>query len=99
MALGGKNPPATAGDVKRQGLGRSPGEGNGNPPGFLPGESHGQRSLVGYSPVGLQRVRHDYKQLSMPSIPAVLFPLQSTVPLEPLNFLTACLLLLGIWCH
>ena len=35
------------------GLGRSPGEGNGNPlPVFLPGESHGQRSLVGYSPRG-----------------------------------------------
>ena len=32
------------------GLGRSPGEGNGNP--LLPGESHGQRSLVGYSPGG-----------------------------------------------
>ena len=29
------------------GSGRSPGEGNGNP--FLPGESHGRRSLVGYS--------------------------------------------------
>ena len=35
------------------GLGRSPGEGNGNPtPVFLPGKSHGQRSLVGYSPQG-----------------------------------------------
>ena len=35
------------------GLGRSPGEGNGNPlPVFLPGESHGQRSLAGYSPWG-----------------------------------------------
>ena len=31
------------------GSGRSPGEGNGNPE-FLPGEFHGQRSLVGYSP-------------------------------------------------
>ena len=32
-------------------LGRSPGEGNGNPtPVFLPGESYGQKSLVGYSP-------------------------------------------------
>ena len=31
------------------GLGRSPGGGNGNP---LPGESHGHRSLVGYSPRG-----------------------------------------------
>jgi len=29
--------------------GRSPGEGNGTPiPAFLPGESNGQRSLVGY---------------------------------------------------
>ena len=32
-------------------LGRSPGEGNGNPA-FLPGEIHGQRSLAGYSPWG-----------------------------------------------
>ena len=31
-------------------LGRSPGGGNGQPaPGFLPGESHGQRSLTGCS--------------------------------------------------
>ena len=31
-------------------LGRSPGEGNGNPfQYYLPGKSHGQRSLVGYS--------------------------------------------------
>ena len=41
------------------GLGRSPEEGNGNTPvyegntpGFLPGETPGQRSLVGYSPQG-----------------------------------------------
>ena len=26
---------------------------------FLPGKSHGQRSLAGYSPWGCQRVRHD----------------------------------------
>ena len=33
------------------GLGRSPGEGNWqSTPGLLPGKSHGQRSLVGYSP-------------------------------------------------
>ena len=32
-------------------LGRSPGEGNGHPV-FLPGESHGQRSLMGYCPRG-----------------------------------------------
>ena len=49
-----KNLPANAGDVGSiPGLGRSPGGGNGNPtPVFLPGESHGQRSLVGYSPWG-----------------------------------------------
>ena len=34
-------------------LGRSPGGGNGNPlQDYLPGKSHGQRSLVGYSPWG-----------------------------------------------
>ena len=26
---------------------------------FLPGKSHGQRSLVGYSPWGRKRVRHN----------------------------------------
>ena len=34
------------------GLGRSPGEGNGNA--VLPREPHGQRSMVGYSPWGLE---------------------------------------------
>ena len=35
------------------GLGRSPGEGNGNPlHQYFPGEFHEQRSLVGYSPWG-----------------------------------------------
>ena len=34
------------------GWGRSPGEGNGNPLPFLPGKSHGWRSMVGYSPWG-----------------------------------------------
>ena len=42
------------------GLGRSPGEGNGSPlTVFLPGESYGQRSLVGYSPWGPKRVGHN----------------------------------------
>jgi len=45
------------------GLGRSPGEGNvilawKITPIFLPGKSHGQRSLMGYNPWG-RRVRHD----------------------------------------
>ena len=53
-----RNPPASkAGDLGDVGsipvLGRCPGGGHGNPlPGFLPGESHGQRSLAGYSPWG-----------------------------------------------
>ena len=50
-----KNLPANAGDIRDMGpvpgLGRSPGGGHGNPLQlFLPGEPHGQRSLVGYSP-------------------------------------------------
>ena len=50
-----KNPLANAGDIRDKGFipgsGRSPGVGNGNPltPVFLPGELHGQRSLVGHS--------------------------------------------------
>ena len=60
--LGGsvvKNLPANVGDTGDMGLnpklGRSAGGGNGNPlPIFLPGESHGLRSLVGYSPWSLK---------------------------------------------
>ena len=59
--LGGavvKNPPADAGDAASiPGWGRSPGEGNGNPLQYEPGESYGQRSLAGS--MGLQRVKHD----------------------------------------
>ena len=52
-----KNSPANAGDIRDVGsipvLGRSPGEGHVNPIQlFLPGETHGQRSLAGYSPWG-----------------------------------------------
>ena len=53
-----KNPPANAGDAgdagSSPGLGRSPGEGP--TPVFLPGESHGQRSLVDYSPWGCEEL-------------------------------------------
>ena len=51
---GVKNPPANAGDTGSvPGSGRSSGERDGSTtPGFLPGESHGQRSLAGYSPWG-----------------------------------------------
>ena len=59
-----KNLPASAGDIRDvgsiPGLGRSPGEGILAPlPVFWPGKSHGQRSLVGYSPRGCKRVGHD----------------------------------------
>ena len=52
-----KNPSSSAGDIREvgsiPGLGRSPGVGNGKPaPVFLPGDSHGQRSLEDFSPWG-----------------------------------------------
>ena len=58
-----KNLPANTRDARDTGLipelGRSPGEGNGNPLQYSCLENyHGQRSLVGYSPWGC-RVGHD----------------------------------------
>ena len=55
VALVVKNPPANAGDIRDVdsicGLGRSLEEGLATQlQYFLPGESHGQRSLAGYSP-------------------------------------------------
>ena len=57
VALVVKNPPANAGDVRDTGLipglGNSPWRRKRQPtPVFLPEESHGQRSLVGYSSWG-----------------------------------------------
>ena len=53
-----KNPPANAED-----LGSVPGLGKKRKwhptPVFLPGKSRGQRYLMGYSPWGRKRVRHD----------------------------------------
>ena len=48
----GKEAACNAGDLACiPGWGRFPGGANGNPTGvFLPGKSHGQRNLVGYSP-------------------------------------------------
>ena len=59
-----KNLPANAGDTRDMGSipgsGRSPGEGNGNPLQYsLPGEFHGQRSLVGHSPWGCKESDND----------------------------------------
>ena len=49
-----KNLSASAGDLRDGGLipgsGRSPGGGMATPPVFWPGESHGQRRLLGYGP-------------------------------------------------
>ena len=55
------NLPANSGDTGLiPGLGRSSGEGNGNLLQCSCWEKfHGQRSLVGYSPWGLKRIRHD----------------------------------------
>ena len=54
MTIVAKNPHASAGDVRDvgsvPGSGRSPGGGRQPNPVLLPGESHGQRSLAGYSP-------------------------------------------------
>ena len=47
----GSNPSGNPG-FPNPGSGKSPGEGNGNPPVFVPGESRGGRSLVGYSARG-----------------------------------------------
>ena len=60
--LSGKESACNAGDaVSIPASERPPGEGNWLPtPVFLPGKSHAPRSLVGYSPMRLQRVRHDW---------------------------------------
>ena len=58
-----KNLPIDAGEIRDvgsiPGLGGSPGGGHGNHSNILAGESHGQRSLEGYGPWGLERVGHD----------------------------------------
>ena len=57
MPLAVKNPPASAGDIRDAGsipgLGETPWRRKWQAtPVFLPRESHGQQSLVGYSPWG-----------------------------------------------
>ena len=57
MALAVKNPPANAGDLRDAGVNpwvrKSPWRRAWQPsPVFLPGEAHGQKSLVGYGPWG-----------------------------------------------
>ena len=63
MVLVVKNLPAKAGDMRHEfdpWVRKIPWRRKWQPtPVFLPGKSHGQRSLGGYSPWGWQRVRHD----------------------------------------
>ena len=59
--------------------GSSPGEGNGNPLVFLPGESHGQRSLAGYSSRGCKGLNttehaHTQRDTSWRHVPSPLLP-------------------------
>ena len=58
-----KKPPANAEDRRRRfdpWVGKTPWRRKWQPtPVFLPGESHRQRSLEGYSPWGHKRVGHD----------------------------------------
>ena len=57
-----KNPPANTGDIRSMGSipGKIPWRRKQQlTPVFLPGKSHGQRNLVGYSPCGCIRVGHD----------------------------------------
>ena len=58
-----KDSACSAGDLGSiSGLGRSPGEGSGNPlQVFLTGKSHGQRSLSGYSPWGCKESDMTYQ--------------------------------------
>ena len=88
-----KNLPADAGDARNvgliPGLGRSPGEGNGHPLQYSCLEnSHGQRSLAGYSPWGRKesgRTKHTrtVRNAHFRSGPCVLRSLILSLPAEP----------------
>ena len=65
----GKELACNAGDTGLiPGSGRSPGGGQGNTLVFLPGESHGQRSLVGYSPWGCKERLSDQETIEFVTI-------------------------------
>ena len=77
-----KNPPANAGNMKDMGLipgsGRSPGGGHGNPLQYSCLENpHGQRHLMGYSPLGhkesdtTKRLTHAHAHTRNPQSPAL----------------------------
>ena len=92
--------------IQVPGLGRSPGEGNGwlPTPVFFPGEFHGQRSLLGYSPWGHNELDRtvglslllDYRSICLVAGSLCpLLPLQSLLPksaietLQTLNQITS----------
>ena len=66
-------------------------------PGFLPGESHGQRSLTGHSPWGSQRVGHDWVtwRVCMENIPGILDTKISSTWINLITvYMKACIILL-----
>ena len=83
-----KNLPASARDSGDTGLipelGRTPGEGN--TPVFLPGESHGQRSLVGYSPWSHKELDVS-KQLTLSHFTVARQPLRKVLRLRKAKWL------------
>ena len=69
MVLVVKNPPANEGDVRDPWVGKIWRRAWQPPPVFLPEESHGQRSLVGYSP-WVTRVGHNWSNLACSTYPS-----------------------------
>ena len=67
------------------GSGRSFGEGNGNPLQFLPGESHGQRSLADYSPWGCKESDMTEQLTPPPPPPLLLLLMDVTGQLKRVN--------------
>ena len=82
-----KNPPSMTGSIS--GSGRSPGGGLTwqSAPAFVPGESHGQRSLAGYSPRG--RTELDTTEATEQALMHFLSPLKKVYysPEFPIKYL------------
>ena len=93
-----KNPSARARNTSLiLGSGISSGEGNDVTPVFLPGKSHGQRHLAGYSPWGCKRVRHNLVIKNNNIHICVLFGSRIQQEIQSVTLLTnACFLNLSI---
>ena len=74
----GKNPPASAGDVRDEnsipGSGRSPGGGHGNPLQYFCLENPMGRGVWQVQSMGIQRVRHDWSDLACTHLHALSSP-------------------------